>query len=57
MNFSDSFTIPKGATMAIFTIDLEDDSDLEETEQLNVWLSAAMIGTMDVGVDSIRLCG
>ena len=52
VNFSDSFTIPKGATMAIFTIDLEDDSDLEETEQLNVWLSAAMIGTMDVNVDS-----
>ena len=57
VNFSDSFTIPKGATMAIFTIDLEDDSDLEETEQLNVWLSAAMIGTMDVGVDdtTVRL--
>ena len=52
VNFSDSFTIPKGATMAIFTIDLKEDSDVEETEQLNVWLSAAMIGTMDVNVDS-----
>ena len=57
VNFSNSFTIPKGATMAIFTIDLKDDSDVEETEQLNVWLSAAMIGTVDVGFDdtTVRL--